>query len=152
MIENAAKVSAALAGRNGSDVHRRERALCCERIRKQGAIPDALTDVADDWPQAFGGGSFAEQVERFENRQTGLEQSVELLVENQEILGADGPIRLGPGEMGNNVEMAANAVDVETPVSELLSRFSLRLGGFDLIENPAGDIPTLQTNSAMFFG
>jgi hypothetical protein len=37
--------------------------------------------------------------------------------------------------------MAANAIDVKAPVGELLSRFSLRLGGFDLIENPTGDIP-----------
>jgi hypothetical protein len=37
--------------------------------------------------------------------------------------------------------MIANVVDIEAPVSKLLSRFGLRLGRFNLIENPAGDIP-----------
>ena len=48
--------------------------------------------------------------------------------------------------------MIADVVNVEAPVGELLSRFSLRLGGFDLIENPAGDIPDFADEFSQVFG
>ena len=36
--------------------------------------------------------------------------------------------------------MIADVIDIKAPVGEFLPRFGLRLGRFDLIENPAGDI------------
>jgi hypothetical protein len=46
--------------------------------------------------------------------------------------------------------VVANVVDIEALVGEFLSRFGLRLGAFDLIENPAGDIPDFADEFSQF--
>ena len=54
------------------------------------------------------GGALAEQVEGFQNGQAGLDQRVELLIEDQEVVRLYGSIGAALGELGENVEIRAN--------------------------------------------
>ena len=111
-----------------------------QRFRKQRALANTLADIRECRAEPGRRGAFGQQVESLQNRQTGLDQGVELLVENQEI----GWPYLAGGTRGSNLrekpEMAADVEDVQSAVRELLAGLIRRLGRLDLLENPAGGI------------
>ncbi len=140
LFEDAGEVAAAFTGGDDGDVDRREGALRGERFREQSAFADSLADVLQDWPEARGGGAFGEQIESFQDGQAGFDESVELLIEDDEIVEDDffGAVRAA--ELREKIEMHADGKNVEALIGETLAGFALGLGRLQLLEDPAGSI------------
>ena len=73
----------------------------------------------------------------------GLDQRVELLVEDQEIVGADGAVARRLVNCATDVEIGADGENVEAALGKLLPGLALRLGRLHLLEDAAGRCPRL---------
>ncbi len=108
---------------------------------QQRARTHALPDVFQDRAEPGGCRAFREQVERPQYWQARTDESIELLIEYQEIGRTDLAVAACAAELRQNVELIADGEDVKPPFGELLPGFILGLRRLDLLEDPAGGIP-----------
>ncbi len=151
MLEHAGQVAAALARRDHRDINRRKRSLRRKRLGQQRAFAHTLADISKDGTQPGRSRALGKQIERLQDRQAGLDQRVELLIENQKIVGADGAVLPPLGELGDKIKVGANGEDVEAALGELLARFALGLGRFNLLEDAAGRVPDFADKFSHFY-
>ena len=94
VVEHASQIAALFASQDRGDVNLGKHALLVERLGERRAFADAVADVEQHRAQARRRSAFGEQIQRLQNRQTGLDDRIELLIEDQEIGGAHpaGPV------------------------------------------------------------
>ena len=89
LVEHRAEAAALLSGHNRGGIDGRKDGLGDEGFGEQRAGADSLAYICEKRAQSRSGGAFGKQIERGEDRKAGLEQRIELLIEDQEVLAAD---------------------------------------------------------------
>jgi len=140
LLEHARKASAAFARGDDRHVDWRKGALRRHGLGKQRPGAHTLAHVLQNRAQAGGRGAFGKQVQSFQNGQTGADQRVELLVEDQKVVGAQFAPAASAGKPREQIELVAHREDVISAIGQPLPRFVFRLRGLDLLKDAAGGV------------
>src|SRR5262249_31103771 len=142
-LEHFAKRTAALARKHRGDVDGRKDALAREGVGEQRAVLDFLTHAVDVDAELGVSETGGEQVEGFEDRQSGANERDELLIEDQEFFGIE---FLAASALGERTDFRArlDGIDEEALLGKAISKLALGAGLGHLLMDFAARVGILQ--------
>jgi hypothetical protein len=111
VLENAGEVAAFFTGENGGGVDLGKNASFGDGFGKGFAFADAVADFGEDGAKFGRGGAVGEKIESAEDRKTGFDERVELLIEDEEIGAADLAFAAAFGECAEEGAARVNGID-----------------------------------------
>src|SRR5262249_20793003 len=135
IIENAGKIAALFARQDCRGINLRKNARFIDGFRKRLPFANAVTNLGYDGPKPCGTCALGEQVEGAQDRDTCLDQRVELLVQDEEIRPADLLAALPIEKAADQAVPRFDGIHVQATVRQLLAGFRHGSGGFDVREN-----------------
>ena len=88
------------SGQDGHGVDlRKDAALLFQCFRQRGALANQAANLSQDGPKPLGGRALGQQVQRAKDRNSSLDQCVELLIEDQEVIAVDGLLALAAEQL-----------------------------------------------------
>ena len=104
--ENAGQIAAAFTGGDDRHIDRRERSPApCSASDNSAPSRTRWRTSCKNRAQPGSGGALGEKIQSLQNRQAGLDQGIELLIENQEIIDDYFLRPVGSTQLRKNIEM-----------------------------------------------